>query len=620
MSGIIVTINKDTEPVDESHLKELLTKLEHRGGDTFNVRCIENVGIGYVGMYTVPEEVGEVQPIHHNGISVVVDGRIDNRDSLLEEIKQAEGEVSDELSDAQIILRSYSLWGEDFLERVVGVFVIVIWDSLKNRLLCARDRTGVRNIYLYDSPDQLCLSSEVSPLLHNSIADPELNASVIAEFAVHNHQRIGETFYKGINYVPPATCVKYDGDELLSTTYWNLAEYEGRREDISESEIVREFQALFKECILSRMRSITSPGVMMSGGLDSTAIAGVLNKETTDEVSTYSLVSNALEESNPTDPNYTFPKRERECIQSMTDIRGIEEKLINIDEYWTLKDVNAYTPQRLESPRFNALRLVNSEAHNAAANAGTNVLLLGDGGNLFDGSRIYYADLIQNRDISALLEHIDIDSISNEYLLKWYGLAPHLPDVFSVGVDLDADSDWPSWVNNSFIREHLSAEDNDRDKFHYYENKRNFGLLTDPERTFAYDMEQQAALRQGIELRFPLLDSRIIEFLFSLPPGMRYRAGSEKYLFKKAMEDVLPKEVLSQDHTFIFDPLINHGLAREQEKVERLLSNGNIINNSFSDESELMEFIESYYRGEVDAMAFWRIISLELFLSAARAR
>ena len=161
MSGIAGVWNRDGKPVDRSVLARMSAELRHRGPDGEGRHLNGAVGFAHQRLWVTQEEVGEVQPLlGAQGIMLVFDGRIDNRDELRRSL-----DVAGAASDAAYVLAAYHTWGDTFVERLNGDFALAVFDPPRQRLLLARDSIGIRPVYYFQSDRLFAFASEIKPLL-----------------------------------------------------------------------------------------------------------------------------------------------------------------------------------------------------------------------------------------------------------------------------------------------------------------------------------------------------------------------------------------------------------------------------------------------------------------------
>src|ERR1051325_5986527 len=157
---------RDNRPVDRASLERMLRLLAHRGVDGAGLWTSEHIGIGHRLLQTTPEARNEKLPFitSDRSLAITVDARIDNRDELLKAL-HIDDRPPVEIGDGEIILRAYKKWGEGTPQKLLGDFAFAIWDKHEQKLFCARDHFGVKQLYYYASDRSFAFATEIKALL-----------------------------------------------------------------------------------------------------------------------------------------------------------------------------------------------------------------------------------------------------------------------------------------------------------------------------------------------------------------------------------------------------------------------------------------------------------------------
>ena len=169
MSGIVAVVNFDGAPVDPQVLKKMAEQCAYRGPDGINYWIQGNVGLAHLALHATPEALREHQPqLSEDGkLCLTADARVDNRPELIP-LLQAKGEpVTNESTDADLILAAYRVWGEKCPEQIIGDYAFAIWDAKEQRLFCARDIYGVKSLHYARVGATLCVASEAQQIIQH---------------------------------------------------------------------------------------------------------------------------------------------------------------------------------------------------------------------------------------------------------------------------------------------------------------------------------------------------------------------------------------------------------------------------------------------------------------------
>jgi asparagine synthase (glutamine-hydrolysing) len=255
---------------------KLLAALRHRGPDGAASWCGERVALGCQAHHTTPDAPLDRQPLHlaDPDLAVAADVRLDNREDLIRRLGIS-GAQPPGPSDAGLILLAYQRWGEDFPRHLVGAFALALWDGRKRRLLLVRDPLGQRALFYAARGGSISFASEAKAILAAG-QEPSPNLRTIARMAYPEARRRDNTatFFAGIKALPAATSMVLDADGARQTQYWTpdagATLHFKRDEDLLEALL-----ALLEDVVAAHTRALHPVAVLLSGGLDSSAITAI---------------------------------------------------------------------------------------------------------------------------------------------------------------------------------------------------------------------------------------------------------------------------------------------------------------------------------------------------------
>ena len=225
---------------------------------------------------------------------LVMDGRVDNLEDLRREL-HARGAVLRDASDAELVLRAYEAWGEECPRHIIGEFVFFVWDARERRLFAARDAAGTRHFYYHAANGWFGFASEIAGLLAPGRIEPRLNESRLLDYLVEEFDRDDEvgTFYQDIRRMPAGHAMRVTERGAQTWRYWDPGNLSALHFS-SLDECAEAFLDQLRVAVKCRLRSNGPVGAMLSGGLDSSSIVGLISKEFRGELrqplQTYSLV------------------------------------------------------------------------------------------------------------------------------------------------------------------------------------------------------------------------------------------------------------------------------------------------------------------------------------------
>jgi asparagine synthase (glutamine-hydrolysing) len=542
MSGIVGILNLDCAPVDRRLLTRMTEFLAFRGPDAQRIRIDGAVGFGHALLRTTDESEDEHQPLTFDEeVCVVADARIDVRGDLIAKLKSHGHEVTSDASDVELVLRSYSVWGESCVEHLLGDFAFGIWDARRRRLFCARDQMGIKPFYYAALGHCIVFSNTLDCLrLHPSLSD-RLNDNAIADFLLFNlNQNKATTTFADIQRLPPAHCATWSGSDLRLRRYWTLPIDEPihyRRRD----DYVDRFKDLLQTVVGDRLRT-NRVGIFMGGGLDSTTLAA----------SAYDLLSRRSDDSElcAFTTYYQGYEKEGEFADLVAKSLGIPIRFRGLNSdgaslNWY--DSAFHTPEPIPYPT----NLAEETADFREMSSYSRVALYGEGpDNALSyewRSHIHY--LIQHKYWKRLL----FDLSNHALLHRRVPLVSSIPGTIRRWLakrDSYAVPPFPDWFKPDFenslqLRARWDQYWRDPNSAHPV-RPRGYASFDLPLWQAIFESFDAAQTRSPLEVRYPFLDLRMMRFLLAVPAIPWCRS---KYLLRKAMRGVLPEPVLRRPKT-----------------------------------------------------------------------
>jgi asparagine synthase (glutamine-hydrolysing) len=549
MSGIAAIFNRDGRLADAGMLAAMLDAVSHRGPDAAGAWTDGPVALGQRMIHSSPESIAEHQPWSDESgrYHVVLDGRIDNRADLRFELIAA-GLAPRIDTDAELVLRSFQCWGEEFAARLIGDFAIMIWDGSSQRLLAVRDPTGMRPLYYHESPERFVCGSELHQLFQCGIPCAP-NEEIIGEYLAVRTSSAGQTLYTSIQQVLPAHLMIIGRERIASQRYYDLdcATAIRYRDDRDYAE---HFLYIFREAVRCRLRSPALVGADLSGGIDSSSIvsiARILEQQGEARCSGFESFSQIY-------PG--LPCDESEYIKAVAAKCGVP---LNLEPPTPPEqiDLAAQVEQFRDFPNYPNLTS-GFGMRRLQCRKGARLALTGVGGDeWFSGSIEDNADVLRALRIPTLIRQIRTDAAQSEtrlmnhlsplHLLITTAVMPLMPRGLRRLVRWRRRTPYPAWVGPDFARRiDLYARLTAEPSFPHVKGVSRrllYETLHDGELPITHAMVEQALGRMGLEIRQPFYDRRLIEFAFSIPSDQLRRDGFERYVVRNAMRGILPELV-----------------------------------------------------------------------------
>jgi asparagine synthase (glutamine-hydrolysing) len=271
MCGVFGRFNFRTQqPVQRAELEAMAKLLGHRGPDGEGFFEHGHLALGHKRLAIIDLEGGR-QPMRSGDLTISYNGEVFNYLELLRELSQR-GVPAKSQSDTEAILLSYAEYGLDFVQRLNGMFAFALWDEAKQRLLLVRDRMGVKPLYYAFTKDGVVFASELKALRVAAGVDGSLDLEAFDDYMTLGYVVHPRSIARGIRKLDPGTMlILEEGKEPKFSTYWRLAFHPDYSK--SEDQWAEELKSVFEDAVRLRLRSDVPLGVLLSGGVDSTAIA-----------------------------------------------------------------------------------------------------------------------------------------------------------------------------------------------------------------------------------------------------------------------------------------------------------------------------------------------------------
>lgn len=546
--------------VNGADLDLMLAALAHRGVDGSGSWHRGQVALGHQALHTTPESRSGQQPLYREGagLAITADVRLDNRPELFKRLGIPTGEAA-AWSDARLILTAYEKWGLGCPRHLVGAFAFVLWDGRKRRLIGCRDALGLRPLFYARHQGLLAFASEAKAICAIQ-GGGRLNRRAIARLAcpLPKRESAVETFFDGIRGLPAATLMVVDADGERQQTYWQ-PDPSARLDLKSDDAILEALRELLFEVIGSQLRSAGPVASLLSGGLDSSSIVAVAARLLQGQGQTLTTLSSVSSTADPSaaqsSASFKAPsttgqvKDERSYIELFRDWPNIDQHYLCPPGAGPLDDIERLV-QAFESPALTTRHYLYAAFAEAASESGIRVILDGCGGEMGLTWRA--------------------DGLMTEWLFQ--GAWPRLWRELHRGAARRGTSPW-SLVRSQLLRPLVPAAIR---RYRASSPINSEHVLTpaflsaelgaSPERRCRYSeaasklgwshRDNQALAMRGlpsrlagtagyerIEMRYPLMDRRLLEFCLAAPAQLKVRDGYSRYLARGALDGVLPAAI-----------------------------------------------------------------------------
>jgi asparagine synthase (glutamine-hydrolysing) len=622
MCGIAgkVGLNSGGAATDAAIVRRMMDTLVHRGPDDDGIYIDQQAVLGHRRLSIIDLSTGK-QPISNEDgtVWIVYNGEIYNFRELREQLI-ARGHVLKTKSDTEVIVHLYEDYGEQCVTWLRGMFAFALWDARRKKLLLARDRVGIKPLYYVRTSDSLLFASEIKAFRADPSVQLELNPQAIDTFLTFLYVPGSETLLKNVHKLDPGHYLVMERGDVKVSRYWDL-QFTAPKSNGHFRDTVQELEEMLERTVRDHMISDVPVGVLLSGGVDSTALLSFAVHETQKKVSSFTIGFEG----------HSFAD-ERPYARLAAERFGSEHHEMTI----TAKDFMEFLPKyvwHMEEPVCEppavALYYVTK-----LASAHVKVLLSGEGGDeAFAGYQNYRNIMWLERlrtagqpwtglaaGVFGGLGQINGFKRFQKYsgMLKlplkdyYYGRTagpssffnPHKATMYSTGFAQSVEaSNSPRRMRELF--DHVAGQP-----------ALNQMLYVDTKTWLPDDLLVKAdkiSMANSLELRVPLLDHKVLEFAAGLPVDYKVRGFTTKYILKEAFNGRIPNQILHRRKTGFPIPVeswISHDL---KDFVRDVLLDPRTLERGYFQRKFVEDLIADGARREEHAFEIFSLLTLELW-------
>ena len=551
MCGITGWANLDSRTPPGDGAKELLhamcERMTHRGPDSEGLFVSQGVALGMRRLAIIDLVTGE-QPVFNEdqSVAVVLNGEIYNYRELRTKLEER-GHTFRSASDTEVLPHLYEEYGKDMVEHLNGMFAFALWDAKRGRLLLARDRFGEKPLYWGIFSSTLLFASEPKVLLAHPLVTPALNLAALRQYLSFDYVPAPLSIYEGINKLPAASRLMVQNGQVETDSYWCLS-YKKKQPIPTEREAAEQLLDLMSDSVRMRLVSDVPLGVLLSGGVDSSTVAALAVRNSSEPVKTFSI---SFAEASFDESSYA------RGVAKFLGTDHHEERLSANLAANLVSEIGSWMDEPFSDPSLVPTYLLSRFTRKHVT-----VALGGDGGDeLFAGYPMYrghyWASIYAHT--PKMLRSGLIEPVIRLLPKKTKNLSFDFKALrFVTGVKYDTVARHHVWFGSFTPEEQhelltkdvLESTDGD-----IYNEARQMLAACD-----ASDLVEQmqnldtrlylaediltkvdrASMAVSLEVRAPFLDPRVAEFVASLPSNYKLRGSKTKYILKRAVADLVP--------------------------------------------------------------------------------
>lgn len=623
MCGIAGFLRTPQTPNRDAHrqwLEQMGHAIIHRGPDAGGAFQDEQVALAHRRLSILDlSEAGNQPMVSGSGRYLIVfNGEIYNYPSIKTDL-EAEGYTFRTGTDTEVLLALFEHRGTRCLDALNGMFAFAIWDTHAKELFLARDRLGKKPLYYYEADGQFAFASEIKALSALPFMKMEVRPDAIKDFFAYQYIPDPKTIYHNVHKLAPGHWLRTNGCHSESAQYWDVDffSHQGR----TEKQIEEGLYELIDDAVRLRMISDVPLGAFLSGGVDSSAIVGLMAGQSSKPVTTCSIGFDSK--------RFDEVQYARQVAQQF----GTDHHEFTVKENvaGSLSSIARYFDEPFADPSFVPTYFVSQLARKQVT-----VALAGDGGDEnFAGYSKYRTDSIENRlrqQFPRFLRQLlfpRIAQIANRLTHPYARKAGSLLDTMAL------EPDTAFFVTNSFFRrsvwDHLVTDGFSRDTRDYdpaeitrqhYRNAQADDhlsriLYTDIKTYLPGDIlvkVDRMSMANSLETRAPLLDYRVVEYAAGIPAALKLKGKEKKYILKKTFGNLLTDDILYRKKMGFSVPLADWLRTELRQTSEQVFGDKNGGLSQYFDMNRVWDLWQSHQRGNSqNTQELWSMLSFELW-------
>lgn len=622
MCGILGTLNYNNA-ADAERIAAMRDTMPYRGPDDNGVWISDDnyCALAHLRLSILdPTPAGHQPRIEQTGRFVIsYNGEVYNYIEIRAELEK-KGYAFETGTDTEVILQAFIEYGVECLNKFNGMFAIAIWDNQTQELFLARDRLGIKPVYYYQNDDEFIFASETKAILKGLDALPELNVELIDDYMSFGYIPGAKTLHKGINRLMPGHYAIVRNKQMVITQWWDLKF--DNTQDKGFDYYLNESKRLLESAIDVRLRSDVPLGIFLSGGIDSSAVVGLLADKVKEPLKTFSIA-------------YDFGKNfdETQYARQVAEKFGTDHHELKITPQ-QFKDFIPEYIQLMDEPVTEAAAISLFFVSKLAKEKVT-VALSGEGSDeIFAGYDLYqYMNVLEKyRGVVGQTGTELFAGIANKVLGKSHKVSKYLNMATQPiekrykGMSTYPDASKEALYKPEF-KQQLESEKAITNHGAYsrelFENMKdqdqlNKMLYFDTKTWLVDDLLIKAdrmSMATSLELRVPFLDYRLVEFAATIPSHHKIKKGEGKYPLKKMMEGILPDNIIYRKKMGFPTPLKMMFQNELKDYAENLLLSSNTKVHKFFKVERIEQLISEHNANKYDHhKTLWQLVVLEEWL------
>ena len=616
MCGIAGVLRIGNEPPNKAVLRAMCDVIMHRGPDEEGLYVDNSVGLGSRRLRIIDLSTGQ-QPVHNEDKTVwaVFNGEIYNFRELRDELRQKGHQFYTNV-DTEVIVHAYEEYGEDFVEKLNGMFAIALWDVTQEKLLLVRDRLGIKPLCYFLTSEKLVFGSEIKSILVEGSIERKLSPFSLDCYLTFGYIPAPWSIFEGIEKLRPGHLLSCKAGVTEIRQYWDVPL--SQKSGYSESYYQEQLFELLEKAVRRRLISDVPLGAFLSGGMDSGTVVAMMSRLMDQPVKTFSIGFEEEEYSELEDARIVAHHFSTQHTEFMVRPKALELLPRLIEAYdEPFGDSSAI-------PTYYVSQLARDHVI---------VALSGDGGDeLFGGYRRYLNDArdnlfdflprwIRTGILGAIGQKMPMFSRGKSYF-QYISRSLERRYLQRVGI---CSPEMKGYMYTDAFCEQLSESDPIQWAEEYMKISHRSGLL--PQMLYA-DLKTYlpndlltkvdiVSMVHSLEVRVPFLDHELVEFAAKIPPELKIRGEVSKYILKQTVSGVVPPSVLKKKKQGFALPLAKWFRGELKEFAQETLTSTTFKNRGLFAPDSIEKILQTHQKGMMDCSAIiWALIFFELWNQA----
>ncbi len=625
ISGFIDFNQQSSEDV----LMKMTDTLYHRGPDGSGYEFFQTntfqIGLGHRRLSIIDLSETGKQPMKFEHLWVTFNGEVYNYSEIKTELSNLNHQFVGH-SDTEVILHAFAEWGISCIDKFIGMFAFVVYDTKSKEIYCVRDRAGIKPFYYYWKDGLFLFASELKAFHKHPQFKKEINLDSVVAFMQFGNVPTPHCIFNHCHKLKPGHYLKFSllTSQISTHKYWDVYDaYNKPKLDISFIEAKQETEKILKSAFDFRMVSDVPIGVFLSGGYDSACVAALLQKDRTERLKTFTIgvPDIGLNEApyakdvakHLGTEHYEYHCTQAEALELITDLPYYYDE--------PFADSSAI-------PTTLVCKMAKKQVTVAlSADAGDEIFA---GYNRYDymmkhGKRLNQLPKFMRKGMSGIMNLVPSDKIpvlKNKYNFhnRYEKLKGLLNDPSSKNMMLSLSKQYNESQLKHLMKSGFKNIETDylSDALHKdYHSPLSYMMAIDYQTYLLDDILQKvdrASMTASLEGREPFLDHRIIEWAAQLPDNYKYYKGTKKHILKEIVYQYIPKELMDRPKMGFAIPIENWLMFDLKDKVLYYLSDEKIIEQGILNVNFINEIKSNFYSGKKElANKLWYILMFQMW-------